>query len=172
MIESEINEKQPGPSPAGPTPAAPPARDYSLILAMAVLVLVVLVVVMVRFKAAPVPLERDEGEYALMGQMILDGVAPYREAGSMKLPGIYYAYSAILAVFGQTITGIHLGLMVVNLLSAGFLFLIAMRLLGGVGAALAAAAFMIMSVDLSVLGLFAHATQFVVMFALAGIWLL
>ncbi len=167
MKKKEIHEKQPDPAPV-----AAPGKDYSLHLAVAVLIVVVLAVMIIRFKAAPVPLERDEGEYALMGQLILDGVAPYREAGSMKLPGIYYAYSAVLTVFGQTITGIHEGLMVVNLLSAGILFLIAMPLLGGVGAALATAAFSIMSVDLSVLGLFAHATHFVVLFALAGIWLL
>jgi len=155
-----------------PTPAAGAGKDHGVRLAMAVLILVVIAVVMVRLKAAPVPLERDEGEYALMGQLILEGVAPYREAGNMKLPGTYYAYAAILALFGQTISGIHVGLMVVNLLTAGILFLIASRLLGRVGATLAVAAFLIMSVDLSVLGLFAHATHFVIMFALAGVWLL
>ena len=65
-----------------------------------------------------------------------------------------------------------MGLMIVNLLSTVILFLIARRLLGGAGAAMAGAAFLIMSADTSVLGLFAHATQFVVMFALAGTWLL
>jgi hypothetical protein len=126
----------------------------------------------VRLQAAPVPLERDEGEYALMGQLILDGVPPYVEAASMKFPGIYYAYSAILAVFGQTATGIHMGLLAVNLFSTVILYLLARPLLGAAGAALAGAAFIIMSADISVLGLFAHATHFVVMFALAGLWLL
>src|SRR5208283_4415335 len=107
-----------------------------------------------------------------MGQLILDGVPPYLEAANMKLPGTYYAYSAILAIFGQTVTGIHIGLIIVNLLSTVFLFLIARRLIGSAGAALAGAAFIILSADTSVLGLFAHATQFVVMFALAGTWLL
>ena len=90
----------------------------------------------------------------------------------MKFPGIYYAYSAILALFGQTVTGVHMGLLVVNLLSTVILYLLARPLLGSAGAALAGAAFIIMSADTSVLGLFAHATHFVVMFALAGIWLL
>jgi hypothetical protein len=126
----------------------------------------------VRLQAAPVPLERDEGEYALMGQLILDGVPPYLEAANMKFPGIYYAYSAILAVFGQTVTGIHMGLLAVNLFSTVILYLLARPLLGAAGAALAGAAFIIMSADNSVLGLFAHATHFVVLFALAGIWLL
>jgi len=148
------------------------SRDWLALLSLAILAAAVVAVVIIRLEAAPVPLERDEGEYALMGQLILDGVPPYSEASNMKLPGIYYAYSAILTVFGQTVSGIHLGLMVVNLISTVFLYLLARTLLGPAGAAMAGSAFIIMSADVSVLGLFAHATQFVVMFALAGIWLL
>ncbi|MGA2224170.1 MAG: glycosyltransferase family 39 protein, partial [Syntrophobacteraceae bacterium] len=148
------------------------SRNWLPLLILAVLLAAVVAVIIVRLQAAPVPLERDEGEYALMGQLILDGVPPYLEAANMKLPGTYYAYSAILAVFGQTVTGVRIGLMIVNLLSTVFLFLLARRLIGSAGAALAGAAFIIMSSDTSVLGLFAHATQFVVMFALAGTWLL
>ncbi len=107
-----------------------------------------------------------------MGQLILDGTPPYLEAANMKFPGIYYAYSVILAVFGQTVTGVHLGLLAVNLFSTVILYLLARPLLGAAGAAMAGAAFIIMSADTSVLGLFAHATHFVVMFALAGTWLL
>ncbi len=148
------------------------SRNWIPLLTLAVLLAAVVAVIIVRLQEAPVPLERDEGEYALMGQLILDGVPPYLEAANMKLPGTYYAYSAILAVFGQTVTGVRIGLMIVNLLSTVFLFLIARRLTGSAGAALAGAAFIILSADTSVLGLFAHATQFVVMFALAGTWLL
>ena len=35
----------------------------------------------------------------------------------MKLPGIYVAYAGVLATFGETARGIHLGLLVVNLVS-------------------------------------------------------
>lgn len=142
------------------------------LIALAVLAAAVAAVVMVRFQAASVPLERDEGECALMGQLILDGTPPYREASNMKLPGAYYAYAAILAVFGQTAAGIRMGLMAVSLISAVVLYLIALPLLGAAGAALAGAAFIVMSAENSVLGLFAHATHFVVMFALSGTWLL
>ena len=151
---------------------ATPGRDWYSPVILALFVLVVLATTIVRFHALQVPLERDEGEYALMGKLILDGVPPYQEAANMKLPGTYYAYAAFMAVFGQTIEGIHLGLMVVNLLSTVLLFLIARPLLGNAGAALAGAAFTIMSADASVLGLFSHATHFVMLFALAGIWLL
>jgi hypothetical protein len=35
------------------------------------------------------PLERDQGEYALAGQLILDGYAPYQRLYNMKWPGTY-----------------------------------------------------------------------------------
>lgn len=75
-----------------------------------------------------VPLERDEGEYAYAGQLILQGVPPYRLAYNMKLPGTYAAYAGIMAVFGQTVRGIHLGLLLVNLAAAALLFLLGRRL--------------------------------------------
>ena len=71
-------------------------------------------VIFVRMRVAPVPLERDEGEYAYAGQLILHGVPPYSLAYNMKFPGVYYAYALILACFGQTSTAIHVGLLLVN----------------------------------------------------------
>src|SRR5258706_52249 len=67
----------------------------------------------IRFRLLEFPLERDEGEYAYAGQLILQGIPPYKLACNMKLPGVYFAYAGIMAVFGQTITGIHIGLIVV-----------------------------------------------------------
>jgi hypothetical protein len=60
----------------------------------------------VRLKFADVPLERDEGEYAYAGQLILHGVPPYTLAYNMKFPGTYYAYAALMAVF-RPIGGRH-----------------------------------------------------------------
>ena len=48
---------------------------------------IVAFLVYVRIRLCTVPLERDEGEYAYMGQMLLQGIMPFREAFNMKLPG-------------------------------------------------------------------------------------
>ena len=72
--------------------------------------LTILFVVVVRVRLRELPLERDEGEYAYAGQLMLQGVPPYREAYTMKLPGTYAAYALIMAAFGQSPAGIHLGL--------------------------------------------------------------
>src|SRR5437899_1091529 len=73
--------------------------------------LTILFVVVVRVRLREMPLERDEGEYAYAGQLMLQGVPPYQDAYNMKLPGTYAAYALIMAVFGQSAAGIHFGLM-------------------------------------------------------------
>ena len=55
------------------------------------------------------PLERDEGLYAYIGQEILRGSVPYRDAMDHKPPGIHYLYAAIIATFGATPEGIRIG---------------------------------------------------------------
>src|ERR1700733_6841410 len=86
--------------------------------------LVLLFVGFIRFRLLDIPLERDEGEYAYAGQLILQGIPPYELVYNMKLPGTYFAYALGMAVFGQTIAGIHLTLMVANSLTIIFVFLL------------------------------------------------
>src|ERR1035438_4359591 len=71
------------------------------------LLLIILFFALIRFQLRESPLERDEGEYAYAGQLILQGIPPYQLVYSMKLPGTFAAYSVILAVFGQTPGAIH-----------------------------------------------------------------
>ena len=118
------------------------------------------------------PLERDEGEYAYAGQLMLRGIPPYLYAANMKLPGTYAAYALLMAIFGQTIAGVHLGLLVVNATAIVLIALIGRRLCGAASGIAAAAAYALMSFSSSVLGTQAHATHFVVAAALGGFLLL
>lgn len=114
------------------------------------------------------PLERDEGEYAYGGQLLLLGIPPYELAYSMKLPGTAGAYALIMSVLGQSPEGIRMGLALVNLISVGLVFLLARDLLGELGAIASAACYAVLSLMPHVLGTAAHATHFVVLFAIAG----
>ena len=133
---------------------------------------VILFFSLIRFRLRDVPLERDEGEYAYAGQLMLQGVPPYSLAYNMKLPGTYAAYAAILAVFGQTPAGVHVGLLIVNAASTLLVFLLALRVAGALAAVVAGASFALLSTSPSVMGLAGHATQFVILPALGGILLL
>jgi hypothetical protein len=125
-----------------------------------------------RLKAIELPLERDEGEYAYGGQLLLQGVPPYQAAYNMKFPGIYAAYAVILAVFGETTRGVHLGLLLVNAAAIVLVYLLGTWLAGRLGGVVAAASYAVLSTSPSVLGTAAHATHFVVVPALGGIALL
>jgi hypothetical protein len=142
----------------------------------AALLLVVLLVAGIRFHLRTMPLERDEGEYAYAGQLILQGIPPYALAYNMKLPGTYAAYAAIMAVFGQTATGIRLGLLLINAATIVLVFLLAQKLAGSISGPLtgfvAATTYAALSNLPSLLGFAGHATHFVVLFALAGILVL
>src|SRR5437868_1530555 len=134
--------------------------------------LTVLLVLAVRVRLREMPLERDEGEYAYAGQLILQGVPPYKEIYNMKLPGTYAAYALIMAVFGQSPAGIHLGVMLVNAGSIVLIFLLGRKLLDETAGVVAAASYGLLSLSPSVLGLAGHATHFVVLPALGGTLLL
>jgi hypothetical protein len=136
------------------------------------LILIVALVAGIRLRLLNLPLERDEGEYAYMGQLILQGVPPYAEAYNMKWPGTYAAYAILMAVFGQTTTGIHLGLLFVSLTTTWMIFLLTRRVAGNGAGVVAVATYGLLSIIPSTLGLAAHATHFVILFALGGILLL
>src|SRR5271163_3081897 len=86
-----------------------------------VVLAVLLFIGFIRLRLLDMPLERDEGEYAYAGQLILQGIPPYELAYNMKLPGTYFAYALGMAVFGQTSAGIHLTLLAVNALTIIFI---------------------------------------------------
>src|SRR6476646_6238548 len=134
--------------------------------------LILLFVVVVRIRLLPVPLERDEGEYAYAGQLILEGIPPYQLVYNVKLPGIYAAYALLMAVFGQTTFGIHLGLLFVNLGAVILIFFLARRLFDAYAAVIASATYALMSTSPAVMGSAAHATHFVILAALGGFVLL
>ena len=72
-----------------------PARFYTLLL-----IVLVLGCVWLRWPYLDVPLERDEGEYAYMGRLLLAGVPPFKAAVNMKLPGVSGMYALLMVIFG------------------------------------------------------------------------
>jgi len=135
-------------------------------------VLVLMLTSLIRFRFLQTPLERDEGEFAYVGQLILNGVPPYSDACNMKFPGAYYLYAGAMSVFGQTVAGIHLGLWVVNAVAAVLVYRLARRFLDGPSSAVACAVFGLMSLSPTLQGTSAHATQFLLPFVLGGFLLL
>jgi len=174
MSTAKPTENKPEPSEVAPDPAAPDSPARWLPRAAVILVLLVVLVGfgLIRFRQRNTPLERDEGEYAYSGQLLLLGIPPYKLACNMKLPGIYAAYAVILKVFGETPAGIRTGLIVVNSVTVLLLYFLAAALFGRLAAVVTACSWALLSASSGVMGFEAHATNFVVPPAIFGILLL
>jgi hypothetical protein len=138
----------------------------------AALVIVLVIFAIVRIRLRNTPLERDEGEYAYAGQLMLQGDPPYHSAYNMKLPGTYAAYALIMAAFGQTVAGIRIGMLVVLIGNTLLVFFLGKRLFGIIAGTVAAAAYTLLANRLGTMSLDGHATHFIMLMALAGTLLL
>jgi len=136
-----------------------------------VLAAVMLLTIFIRIRMLAAPLERDEGEYAYAGQLILQGLPPYKLACNMKMPGIYAAYAAIMAVFGQTHIAIHFGVMLINIATIILLYLLAKKILNEIAATAAAVFFAVTSMSVNIQAT-ANAENFVILPAVAAMLLL
>jgi hypothetical protein len=112
------------------------------------MVLVLVVVAAVRLRLLNFPLERDEGEYAYSGQLMLQGIPPYQLAYNMKFPGTYAAYAVIMALFGQTPAGIHFGVLCMTTLTALMLFWLGRQILDWTAGMVATTAYAVMAASL------------------------
>src|ERR1700719_5289910 len=111
-----------------------------------------------RIRLLGIPLDSAEGEYAYAGQLMLQGIPPYKLAYNMKFPGTYAAYAGIMSIFGQTITGIHLGLLLVNAATITLIFFLGRRLVNSTAGIAAAMTYAALCLSPTVLGLASHAT--------------
>ena len=127
------------------------------------------IVAAVRLRLLNLPLERDEGEYAYAGQLMLQGIPPYQLAYNMKFPGTYAAYAVMMALFGQTPAGIHFGVLGITTLTALMLFWLGKKLLDSTAGIVAASAYAVLAACPAMLGLAGHATHFCAFFATAGL---
>lgn len=169
------SESRPMPAPTVDTqPEAVSAHSgiSPLKSSLIALFLVIIFFSAVRWRLADTPLERDEGEYAYAGQLMLQGVPPYKLAYNMKLPGTYAAYALMMSVLGETARGIHLGLLLASAATTVLMFLLALQFLRPWASAAAATAYALLSTIPATLGFAGHATHFVVFAAIPAMILL
>lgn len=147
-----------------------PQSPQSVWLYAGIAAVFVAIIIIARMNLAALPFERDEGSYSYMGQLLLEGKKPYSYFYEMKLPGIFYCYAAIVAIFGKSIEGVHIGFMFITLISSVVMFLIGRLLFDNRAAAVATIAFSILSLAKFASGFAAQAEHLVVMWALLGLF--
>src|SRR5947207_1394034 len=67
----------------------------------------VLIVAAVRAPLLPIPLERDEGEYAYIAWRLGYNELPYRDWVDQKPPAVFYVYQVALSLPFDPIRSIH-----------------------------------------------------------------
>ena len=112
----------------------------------ALVLLMIVVVGILRARLLALPLERDEGEYAYTGQLLLQGVAPFKLAYTMKLPGTTIAYALDYgALSGKLPPASISASLIVNAITIVLVFMLGKKLLGAYGGVSACAAYAVMS---------------------------
>jgi hypothetical protein len=79
---------------------------------------------------ALMPLARDQGHFAYVGQVVLDGGVPYRDVFDQKGPATHYTFAAVLALFGQSQLGVRTFFYIVALLGTRLAATLGERLSG------------------------------------------
>ena len=137
-----------------------------------VVFLAVAFAMVVRLRLLEVPLSRDEGEYAYTARLMLEGIPPYKGVYNEIMPGVFGAYALAMTIFGQTVAGIRLGLLAVNILSIILIFLIGRKIFGSSTGVVAGAVFSVLSLCPVAHGFIANPEHFLILFVLAGFFLL
>ncbi|MDI9340521.1 MAG: glycosyltransferase family 39 protein [Sediminibacterium sp.] len=134
--------------------------------------IIIFLIAIIRSNFLHVPFERDEGSYAYCGKIILNGAVPFKDIGSQRLPGVFYSYALMVAIFGYTLESLHFGFIFINILSTILLFLIARKMLNNIAALGVALFWAFLSMNKSISGFTIQSEHIVALFAVAGIYAL
>jgi len=81
-----------------PEPTAVPRTS----LRFAAILLILFAVIIAGWPTIWLPLGRDHGTAAYIGDLILKGKMPFTDAWEIRTPGIYYIYALAITLFGKT----------------------------------------------------------------------
>ena len=125
-----------------------------------------------RFRLLAMPLERDEGAFASIGHALWKGGQLYTTLFDNKPPLLYAIYGGFTHLLGYNATGVHAGLLVFHVATCVFLYLLVQAYFEKHTALLSVAFFSVFALLPNVFGFAAHATQLLLLPALAGLWLI
>ncbi|GLR16338.1 glycosyltransferase family 39 protein [Portibacter lacus] len=120
MAQKKKNTKKASVKPqtkrVNPKPKKSINVNYDYIF-LGLLIGLIILIYFIRVNFFDMPLERDEGDYGLAGKLILEGATPYVDVFEQKPPGLFYSYAFVEALFGTSSRNLHVGFMVVNMVT-------------------------------------------------------
>lgn len=134
------------------------------------LIVLIMLIHAIRSNFLEIPFERDEGIYSYFGNLILDGKTPYKDFYEVKFPGIFYFFATIVALFGDTVKGMHTGFMYVNILTTLFIYLASRKLFSPIAGIISATTFAFVSLTPTLSGFTVQAEHGVAFFISLGVY--
>lgn len=138
--------------------------SYSILLG------VIFLVVLIRSNFLNIPFERDEGAYGYYGKLLLEGKIPYKDFYEQKFPGIFYFYGMMVGIFGETVKGMHIGFMLLNIGTIILLFAASRRLFSPLAGTITAITYAIVSITPNLSGFTIQGEHGVSFFISLGIY--
>jgi len=120
----------------------------------------ILIVAGLRVPLLPIPLERDEGEYAYIAWRLGHNELPYRDWVDQKPPGVFYVYRFALSLPFDSVRAIHFVGLLFSAASVCALFFLGSQFMDRLWAWLGAALFALLSSDPLVQGTAANTELF------------
>lgn len=134
------------------------------------LLVLILLVYVIRSKFVNIPFERDEGAYGYYGKLLLEGKIPYKDFYEQKFPGIFYFFGLMVAIFGDTVRGLHTGFTFLNIATIVLIFLASRKLFSPFAAIISATTFAIVSLTPNLSGFTIQSEHGVAFFTSLGLF--
>ena len=148
------------------TPSLRSDRLWYLLVVLSILAAAGLRILMIS-----VPLDRDEGMYAYIGQRILVGDVPYKDALETKPPGVFWTFAAIFSIH-QSVVFLRGVLILWSILTCLLFFRLAKKLYGLRTGAIAASVLVLSLTAPAYCGYSANAEMFMITLVIAALLLL
>lgn len=139
-------------------------------ISLYLLVLLIILVYIIRSKFLNIPFERDEGAYGYYGKLLLEGKIPYKDFYEQKFPGIFYFFGLMVAIFGDTVRGMHTGFIYLNIATILLLYFTVKKLFSPTAAIISAITFAIVSLTPNLSGFTIQSEHGVAFFTSLGLF--
>src|SRR5271154_3815979 len=104
-----------------------PSKNYAAKWTILCITAIILFTALIRTPLLPIPLERDEGEYAYIAWRLDHHELPYRDWVDQKPPAIFWVYKLALNLPLESIPAVHLMALLFSAASACSLFFLSLR---------------------------------------------
>ncbi len=138
-------------------------------ISFGLLLILICIIYIIRSKFLLIPFERDEGIYGYYGKLLLEGKIPYKDFYEQKFPGLFYFYGFMVAIFGDTVEGLHKGFMYLNIATIIIIFFASRVLFSPIAGLLSATTFAFVSLTPNLSGFTVQAEHGVAFFISLGL---